>query len=389
MLLPISQPGRRVTLFMLVAAGTLVLAALLAVGWRQATSPRGQDNGVDLALARQEGTADPCSPQAQAHGPPNDAYKRGAPGANGNVPTSPGAYLGVWQPGAPQDMSQLNAFEQAIGKHVAIVMDWYDWADDSGTLNLNALCNVLAHGSVPLITWSPSDFRSGADQSRYSLDNIIAGRFDGYIQGWAEQLATYGRPVLLRTMHEMNGTWYPWGQQGDNTPDKYIAAWRHIHDIFTAAGATNVQWVWSPNVIGDQAADFAAYYPGDQYVDWVGLDGYNFGPQIWRWFAQIFGSSYDRLTALTSKPLMIAEVGTSEALPQQAALNDTKAAWITDAFTDEIPKKYPRIRAVVWFNEDKTNVERNGYDWRVGSSAAALHAFAAAVASSYYLSRWP
>ncbi len=242
---------------------------------------------------------------------------------------------------------------------------------------------------MPLISWTPSDWRANVDQSPYSLDNIVAGRLDDYLSSWAHRLALYGRPVLLRWAHEMNGDWYLWGRKDGNSPEKYVAAWRHIHDLFTAADAANVQWVWSPSVAEDADSAFEPYYPGDQYVDWLGLDGYNHGPQIWRWFPQIFSDSYNRITALSSRPLMIAEVASSDALPKQAALGDTKAKWITDALSDAVPNKFPRIRAVVWFNENKTDVEAGGYDWRVQSSPAALRAFSAAVASDFYRSHWP
>ncbi|HLZ70227.1 MAG TPA: glycosyl hydrolase [Dehalococcoidia bacterium] len=191
----------------------------------------------------------------------------------------------------------------------------------------------------------------------------------------------------------MNGSWYPWGRNGANTPEKYVAAWQRLHDLFSAAGATNVQWVWSPNVldsdVGAATVPFEPYFPGDAYVDWLALDGYNFAPSGWLWFKQLFGASYDRITALSARPLMIAEMASANEQPNQAAEGDTKAKWIADAFTDEIPHVYPRIRAVVWFNEDKTNLEANGNDWRIASSASAQRAFAAAVASSYYLSHWP
>ncbi len=299
----------------------------------------------------------------------------------------PGVYLGVWQPGVPDDMSQLDAFERDAGTSVAIVMLWNDWAGN-GTLDVAGLCAIADRGAVPLITWMPTDWQ-GADPSTYSLNSIIAGKHDDYITDWARQLANYGGPVLLRFAHEMNGDWYGWANRNGNTPAQYVAAWQRVHDIFVEQGASNVQWVWSPNVADDSAVDFAPYYPGDSDVDWVALDGYNRGPQIWRWFTQIFGSSYDQLTKLSSKPVMIAEVSTSEALPQQAALDDTKAKWITSAFTDEIPHRFPAIRAVVWFNEDKSGEENGGYDWRIESSRAAQRAFSRAAASSYIWTSWP
>ncbi len=374
------------------AVGILAVAALallLVFGWRRSSdAPLATPAGLGQAPVERVAASDPCSPSAEAHIPPAEARRHGAT----STPARSGAYLGVWQPGVPEDMAQLDAFTRAVGKSPAIVMFWRDSADDAGTLDLGWLCAIAGRGAVPLISWMPSDWRSDADQSPYSLDSILAGKLDGYFDGWAQQLARYGRPVMLRWAHEMNGNWYPWGRQDGNTPEKYVAAWRHLHDRFVAAGATNVLWVWSPNVVDDgggNAAAFEPYYPGDAYVDWVGLDGYNSAPSGWRWFRQIFGSSYDRITALTAKPLMIAETASSDALPAQAASGDTKAKWIADALGDAIPHAFPRIQAVVWFNEDKTNVERNGFDWRIASSAEAQRAFAAAVASNYYLSHWP
>ncbi|HLZ70228.1 MAG TPA: hypothetical protein VKV26_10020 [Dehalococcoidia bacterium] len=182
-----------------VSAALLALAAIVAVGlllltfaWRRPSSSLGDEESP--AHVAQD-TGDPCSPGAEAHSPLNEAYKH--PSADATA-QAPGAYLGVWQPGAPEDMSRLADFERQAGKHVAIVMLWRDFAADAGALDSSWLCNIAEHGSVPLISWSPADFRTGADQTPYGLDNIIAGRFDSYIQGWAQQLATYGRPVLLR-----------------------------------------------------------------------------------------------------------------------------------------------------------------------------------------------
>ena len=112
---------------------------------------------------------------------------------------------------------------------------------------------VERRGSIPEITWEPWDTTKplGASQPRYSLRNIADGKFDSYIRTWARTLAAYGGEVQLRFAQEMNGDWYPWGRgTNGNTPAEFVKAWRHVHDIFTAAGATNVQWVWRPRVRG-------------------------------------------------------------------------------------------------------------------------------------------
>ncbi len=156
-------------------------------------------------------------------------------------------YLGVWQPGAPASLAAVTQFEHDAGKHVAIVQWYQQWAGGSSAFDRSLPAAVAAHGSIPMINWEPWDPAAGANQPAFALPNIIAGNYDGYVRGWAQGLAAYGKPVLLRFAHEMNGTWYPWaGGINGNTAAQYVAAWRHVHDIFAAAGATNVRWVWSP-----------------------------------------------------------------------------------------------------------------------------------------------
>lgn len=291
---------------------------------------------------------------------------------------SPGVYLGVWQPGAPWNMTALDQFERETGKHVAIVHWYQGWGAANSALNISLLSSVSARGSVPMITWEPWDYTKGADQPEYNLANIANGNFDSYIRSWANGLSAYQKPVLLRFAHEMNNPVYPWsiGVNG-NTPDQYVAAWRHVHDIFAAAGATNVQWIWSPNVWWEGQPDIEPMYPGDGYVDWVAMDGYNYVAWGgWKSFSQIFGPTYQKLTALTSKPVMVAEVASDET-------GGSKADWITSMYTNEIPAQFPRIKAVVWFNE------KRDANWPVGSSSQALKAYSRAVSSSKYVSAWP
>jgi beta-mannanase len=245
-------------------------------------------------------------------------------------------------------------------------------------LQMNA---VTARGAMPVVTWMPWEGDLGPNQPAYALRTILAGTHDAYIRRWARAAAAWGRPFYLRFAHEMNGNWYPWspGLNG-NTSAEFVAAWRRIHDIFHQEGAANVRWVWSPNVLTAGAGPFTAMYPGDAYVDWVALGGYNFGPAqpfgVWQSLGQIFGHSYDQLTALTSRPVMIAETASTEA-------GGHKAAWITQGLLTDVPTRLPRVRAVIWFHENKEA------DWRINSSAAALAAFRQIAASATYGGRLP
>ena len=293
-------------------------------------------------------------------------------------PSTPGVYLGVWQPGAPGDMTRLAAFEADAGKRVAIVHWFQGWGAANAALDTNLLRAVAEHGSAPMITWEPWGYTRGIDQPTYSLATIAAGRHDAYIRSWAQGLASYGGPVLLRFAHEMNLRHYPWsvGVNG-NTAADYIVAWRHIHAIFAAAGATNVQWVWSPSVAWDAQTDFRPMFPGDTYLHWVALDGYNNAAWGgWQSFSQIFAASYQTLTSFSTRPVMIAETSSGES-------GGSKADWIRDALGTQIPTLFPRIRALIWFNENKE------VDWRIQSSESARRAFADAVALPRYLATWP
>jgi beta-mannanase len=180
----------------------------------------------------------------------------------------------------------------------------------------------------------------------------------------------------------MNGSWFPWGVGANgNSAADYVAMWRHVHDLFVAAGATNVTFVWCPSVDMQRSlAPLASLYPGDAYVDWTGLDGYNWGSNSagnkggWLTFDEVYHSTYQEIanTIAPTKPMIVAEVGSTEH-------GGSKAAWITDMLTVQLPRRYPQIRGVVWFEQ-----KADGVDWPIESSAAATKAFARAIASRQY-----
>jgi beta-mannanase len=179
----------------------------------------------------------------------------------------------------------------------------------------------------------------------------------------------------------MNGNWFPWSERvNGNQSGEFVLAWRHVHDIFTEVGARNVTWVWCPNVIAQNTSPLESLYPGDEYVDWLCMDGYNAGthpvqPGRWRSFEELFGETYSVLQGLSpSKPIMLAEMASTEQ-------GGSKGAWIENAFRYTLPKRFPRIKAVVWFN---WNIQ--GMDWAIESSPESQDAFARSIGSSYYTS---
>jgi beta-mannanase len=247
-----------------------------------------------------------------------------------------------------------------------IVMWYQDWVR-TRTFDPALLRQVRQRGATPMLTWEPWDHLGGRRQPDFRLGRLLAGAHDAHIRAAAQVLRDHGEPVLLRWAHEMNSDWYPWGKaSGGRIAVDYREAWLRVWSIFHDEGATNVRWVWSPNIV-DGAAAFEAFYPGDRYVDWVGLDGYNWGGRRWKSFTRLFAESYDRLVRLTSKPVMVAETACAEGAG--------KAEWIRQALEQEIPQRFARIHAIVWFNQRK---ER---DWRIDSSPESRKAFAAAVSA--------
>jgi cellulose synthase (UDP-forming) len=285
------------------------------------------------------------------------------------VTTAPLADNGS-RPWTAADLSTVNAFEREIHKHAAVVMWYADWQHSAPSLTQLSL--IQRRGSIPEITWEPWDSTKGLrePQPRYALRNIVAGKFDSYITSWARSLAAFGGPVRLRFAQEMNGDWYPWGAHvNGNTPAEFVRAWRHVHDIFTAAGATNVQWVWSP-VSGAPEQ----YFPGGQYVDRLGVTCLNGGTAAftegWRSFASVCGDSIERLHGLAPKlPIDLSEVASAEA-------GGDKAAWVTGMFA--FLARHPEVRSFIWFNLDKQTA------WPIHSSQTAELALRNGVQAARY-----
>ncbi len=274
-------------------------------------------------------------------------------GMNVNIPqcviTPPKLTWGAY---AGPSMSDLTAFESLVGHQTKLVSTFFGWGDN---FPLAYGSSVRDQGKTLVLFW---------EQDSVTLDQIINGQSDAYIQQFANGARTYGGPVLLAPFHEMNGYWTPWsGANPGNSAAKLILAWRHIHDLF--AGVPNVRFVFTVNsdsVPDTPANAISAYYPGDAYVDDVAVDGFNFGAP-WQTFDSIFRIPLGQLRVY-HKPIYI--------LSMASAAGSGKAAWITDALTTQIPK-YPEIVGWIWFNENK---EQN---WLVNSDANALNAFKAAI----------
>lgn len=118
---------------------------------------------------------------------------------------------------------------------------------------------------------------------KYSNASIASGSFDDFLNAFAQSAKAYGKPVILRYAHEMNGTWFPWSPyypNGNgknyfdvgNTSENYVAAWKHVYTLIHTR-APNVKLLWSPNRT-DSADQIRRYFPGKEFVDYIGFDAY-------------------------------------------------------------------------------------------------------------------
>ena len=314
------------------------------------------------------------------------ALQAAAPASSGTPATAKAAAAILERNGAilagvsvsvrPTRPVELDQFAAVAGRRPGLVNVFRGF--DTG-FDAEVADTIWRRGAIPMFTWEPWDPAGGPAQPRYRLSRIASGEFDGYVANWAEAARAWGRPLLLRFAPEMNGDWTPWsaGVNGNSAAD-YVRAWRRVHAIFGEVGAGNVAWVWSPNVVFPGSSPLRSVFPGAAYVDWIGVDGYNWGRtragQHWRSFGEIFGPTLRQVRALARKPLMISEVASAE-------MGGDKAAWIRDFFASI--ERSPDILGFVWFNYDKEA------DWRVDSSPDARAAFARAVAKSRYVGPWP
>ncbi|HEY4779844.1 MAG TPA: glycosyl hydrolase [Solirubrobacterales bacterium] len=291
-----------------------------------------------------------------------------------------GAVIGSQLTGeaAPFDFGAVEAFEGEAGKGISLLSFSQPFADCSAACRTFpfpkvAMETLREHGTIPFLSWASQSVPSSLNQPAYQLSAIANGSQDAYIREFAELAKEWEHPFFLRFDAEMNGFWFPWGTGvNGNKPGQFVAAWRHVHDIFTQVGVTNATWVWCPNVdFTRNLTPLESLYPGSSYVDWTCLDGFNWGKTRnsagWQNFDEVFESTYRRVAKVApNKPMVIGETASEER-------GGSKANWIKETFKT-IPSKYRKVRAVIWFDE-----KDQGMHWPIESSRSATNAFAKSI----------
>jgi hypothetical protein len=285
---------------------------------------------------------------------PLSAPKHPAPVVLTPVPAPVHPVVGVYEKGAPASWSPITTFTSATGVKPRIVVYYSAWNEPFSTSFAQA---AWAHDAYVLVQLQPNGV---------TLASIAAGGSDGYLRSYARAVVAFGHPVILSFGHEMNGNWYSWGY-GHSSPAYFVAAWRHVVQVFRAAGAANVTWLWAVNTIRGASSDLSQWWPGADWVDWTGVDGYYFrGTDS---FNGIFSSTIADIRAFSSAPLLIAETAVG-VTPNRASQIQALFAGVSAA----------NLAGVVWFDEAQ-HTGLYHQDWRLEDDPAALAAFTSAATS--------
>jgi hypothetical protein len=288
-------------------------------------------------------------------------------------PPSGGISLGVYQ-GSMYGQGVTSGFDsevQLLGRAPKVFM-WYPNAAQHWpfeTAKVNYAYNT--YGALPHLTW---------EWFNVSYSSIIAGDHDAYIRQYARDAAAFKKPILMRMFHEMNGNWYSWSLTSDTVAANHKAAWQHIVTIFRQEGATNVKFFWCPNDGGAYDSRLARAWPGDAYVDVVGVDSYNGSPS-WgdpRSAEQMFRPKYNFFynTLGSQRPFAIGETNSREATSYPGG----KDQWVIDIMNQLTDGTWPKLVHVTIFDDNF-----GGYaDWRINSSQSARDAYRVWLAYSRY-----
>jgi hypothetical protein len=255
-------------------------------------------------------------------------------------------YFGVALPGDPTGRAAVSTFAKAAGGKRPNMLTIYAAFDDG--FAASEVREAYQQGALAIVRWEPFDAK---------LKDIAAGRHDKYVRKFATAVRTLNLPIAMTFAHEMNGSWYPWGHSR-NAADDFIAAWRHVYEVFAEVDATNVIWAWAPNVINPvPRVKLKPLYPGDAYVDWIGLDGY-FTHRGADTYDTLFGSTMDAIRKFTKKPFLIVETG--------AEPGSSRPAWIAELIRGTVNDD--ESLGFVYFNQNGTA------KWRLDNDAKALAA---------------
>jgi len=272
--------------------------------------------------------------------------------------------------------AQIEKMKTKTGRYPALWSVWSTWGDPNtkafplkGTFG----AYMKAHPNItPVIVWQPADPNDG-NNPKYRLKNINAGKFNTYIRSWATAAKAYGGPIILRFAQEMNGSWNPWGPMHlDNTAADYIKMWKNVYKIFKGSGgvgATNVKFLWSPYQPCGSAdcVPYSSVWVGDNVVDYIGYSSFNWFTEGRPWTSMVnaYKTAYKKITALSHKPIIVAESASNR-------VGGDQAAWITNGYPAAYAA-YPQIAGIMYFDINMTPQDSKQPNWMFTTAAIAAY----------------
>jgi Glycosyl hydrolase family 26 len=280
------------------------------------------------------------------------------PAVHASLPPVPTSYLGVFENGSPPSYAPIEEFKQAAGKKPNLIGYYSGWAEPFATSFAESM---HSHGVIPFVQIDPT---------YASVSAIADGSYDIYLRTYADAVADYGHQVVIGFGHEMNAPWYSWGY-GNVSPSTFVAAWEHIVNVFRSEGADNVTWLWTiqadePGITGP----IDSWWPGPNYVTWVGIDGYYSKPTDS--FATVFAPTIKQVQAFAHKPILLSETAVGR--------RDNQFINIEDLFDG---MSHYKTLGLVWFDKNQTGQTvppgTPHQDWRIEDNSLAEQAFRAGV----------
>ncbi len=253
---------------------------------------------------------------------------------------------GIFHPSAPEDMAHLNSLEEKVDHKFDVLVRYQTLETDVPVQDLE---NAYDQGRYVELTLQTMYYNPNNGDNSGVLYDILNGDYDDYFNKYAQDLKEFGHPVLFRLNNEMNGDWCVYSSyHHSKDTDIYKESWRYIYSIFEKNDVDNVLWLWNPHDISYPNVKWnhhLNYFPGEEYVDIVGLTGYNTGTyykgEIWREFDEIYPALYAEYMAQFDYPFMITEFGSNQ-------VGGNKGQWVDDMFSKI--EAYENIKVVIWFN---------------------------------------
>ena len=315
--------------------------AAVAVSIATVTAVATATAGVVVAAAPSK---PPASQQASATGSNSQPVTRPAHRVVIKLPAYPDSYLGAYADGAPNDYAGLETFATDTGVQPDLAVYYSGWGEPFKT---DFALAAAEHGAVPLVQMDPRNI---------NITAITAGVYDTYLDTFADAVADFGQQtgqgVVIGFGHEPNASWYSWGYT-HVSPAVWVAAWQHIVQVFRSQNAYDVTWLWTINQL--TSVSIQDYYPGSDYVTWVGIDAYYRNSTAT--FSSVFGPTMAAVQQY-GKPILLSETAAPPGPDQVRQIRSLFAGILSR-----------QILGFVWFDEDSREA------WRLEDHTAAISAF--------------